>query len=481
MPKLKETFQSRSSHVGTYSLLSTLAVIAVMVLINLLVSHVPSSISKIDLTNIGLFTLTEQTETLVSSLEDDVEITLVSQSGTEDATIVELLSRYADLSEKIHINYVDPIVNPTFATQYTSGQVNNNSVVITCGNRYYYADFYDIYLYDYTVYNYTGNEQDIVANFDGENVLSGGIDYVTSDNLPTVYMLTGHGEAILDSTFVRAAASENFDLLDFSFLTAENIPEDCDCLFINAPSSDISADEAAKIRSYLEEGGQLLVVTNYPTREKPNLLGLLEYYGMTVADGVVMDADANHSLYGYYHYLLPDLLSHTITDPLRESGYYVCMPLSEGLQIITDKRENVTIYPLLQTSTSAYAKVTGYQFQTYDWEPGDGFGPFYLGLAASENTYSEDPTKICWYSSSFLLDSSTNDVVSGGNMDLFLNTLGWLCGQESSITIHSKDLTPDYLTVPSSDVNRWSLVIIALVPGLVLIAGIVVMVYRRRR
>lgn len=481
MSRLKETFQSRSSHVGTYSLLSALVVLAIVVLVNLLFSHVPSSVSKIDLTSIGLFTLTEQTETLVTTLEDDVDITLVCQNGTEDANIQELLERYSDLSEKIHINYVDPIVNPTFATQYTNGEVNNNSVVITCGNRYYYADYYDIYLYDYTVYNYSGNQQDIEANFDGENIISGGIDYVTNENLPTIYMLSGHGETALDSAFVRAAAAENFDLVDFSFLTAEGIPEDCDALFINAPSNDISAEEAEKIKAYLEDGGELLVVTNYPTREKPNLLGLLEYYGLTVADGVVMDADSNHSMYGYYHYLLPELITHPITDPLKNNGYYVCMPLSEGLQLITNHRENVTTYPLLQTSTSAYAKVAGYQFQTYDWEPGDGFGPFYLGVAATENTYSENPTKVCWYSSSFLLDSDTNDVVSGGNMDIFLNTLGWLCGQESSIAIHSKDLTPDYLTVPSSDVTRWSLVIIALIPGLILIGGIGVMVYRRRR
>lgn len=480
MKKLKDQLRSKTFHVGAYSVLSSVAVIIIVIVVNMLAAQLPSKYKNIDLTDIGLFSLTEQTVDLISGLDEDIQIYRIVQGDSADDYISQLLERYNDLTDRIAVSTIDPVINPNFASQYTSGQVNNNSLVVVSGARSFYLDYYSIYVYDYMLYNATGNEQDIQVEFDGENALTGAISYVVSDELPRIYALSGHGEADLDADYARAAASENFEIIPFSFLTSGGIPEDCDCLFINAPSSDISAEEAQQIRAYLDQGGNLILVTNYSTREKLNLLGLMEYYGMTVADGIVMDADADHSMYGYYSYLLPDLAGHIITDPLRKNGYYVLMPLSEGLQVLSSTRDNLTITPLLATSTTAYSKVAGLQFQTFDWEPGDGYGPFYLGIATTQNTYKENAAKIAWYSSSFLLNSTTNDVVSGGNMDLFLNTLGWTCGQEASITVHSRSLTPDYLTIPSSAVNRWSLITIGLIPALILLTGVFVIVKRRR-
>jgi len=479
--KLKESFRNKTFQVGAYSVLTVLAIIVVAIVINVLVGHLPASIAHIDLTEVGIYTLTDTTVEKLESLEDEVEIVVVAQSGTEDDRIMELLARYQEVSDKISVSTVDPVVNPNFTSAYTNGSVSNSSLIVISGNKDYYLDFYSIYLYDYSIFNVTGDQADIYSEFDGENALTGAIDYVTNDNLPKVYVMSGHGEGEIPAEFERSAVAENFEILPFSFLTDTEIPADCSAMLIYAPSSDLSVEEADQLKSYVDAGGSLFLITKYSTLEKPNLLSVMEHYGVTAAEGLIMDMDKNYNVQSYYHYLLPEIKSHVITDPLLENGYRVTLPMSEGILMLPEVREKLTILPLLSTSTSAYGKVAGYQFQTFDWEPGDVYGPFYIGVAITQNTFSENPSHIAWVSSSFLLDNDANDVVSGGNMDLFLNTLGWMCGQESSITIHSKTLTPDYLTIPSSHVLIWTVIIIGVIPALFLIGGLAIMIYRRRR
>lgn len=51
-------------------------------------------------------------------------------------------------------------------------------------------------------------------------------------------------------------------------------------------------------------------------------------YGMSSAQGVVVEGDPSHYALGSPVYLLPNLESHTITSPLQEGGYYILMALA---------------------------------------------------------------------------------------------------------------------------------------------------------
>lgn len=474
---LKRSFHTRTFRAGGYSLAAAAVVIAIAVAINLVVGALPADWTKIDLTNNGLYSLSSQTQQMISGLEDEVTVYWIVQSDTEDSTIGELLERYQDLSKNLKVEQRDPVVYPNFAQQYTTETLYNNSLIVTCGDRSRYISYYDIYVTDYSSYYTSGTTS---TQFDGESQLTSAVDYVTNSDLPVVYTLTGHGESDLPSSLSGGAEEENLLLEDLGLLTEEAVPEDADALIIYAPQSDISEDEKDMILTYLQGGGKLLLVTDYSDTEMPNLAAVMEYYGTSLVDGIVMEGDSSHHMRGSSYYLLPDIGSHDITSPLADGGYYVLMPVAQGISVSDQLRDGLTVTQLLTTTSSSYSKTDGYDLTTYDKEDGDIDGPFALGVAISEEV-EDGTTGVVWLTTSHMFDEETDMLVSGANTDLFLNALDWMCQRESAISIRAKDLSSESLTVPSADASTWSLILVVTLPAAFLIAGAYVTIVRRKR
>ncbi len=68
---LKASFQTRSFRVGGYSVVATAIVLAIIIAVNLIVSALPEKYTKLDTTSNQLFTLSDQTKSLVSNLPQE--------------------------------------------------------------------------------------------------------------------------------------------------------------------------------------------------------------------------------------------------------------------------------------------------------------------------------------------------------------------------------------------------------------------------
>lgn len=472
----RNSFRSRAFRAGGYSLAAAAIVIAIAVALNLMVGALPASWTKVDLTDTGLYSLSSQTEQLVAGLEEDVTVYWIVQDGSQDSTMEQLLERYKSLSKHLDVVEKDPVVYPSFAQQYTDATLYNNSLIVVCGDRSRYISYYDIYVTDYSSYYTNGTTS---TQFAGESELTSAIDYVTNEDLPTVYTLTGHGESDLPSELSEGAEDENLLLEELSLVNGEDVPEDADAIILYSPQRDISSDEKDALLTYLQGGGKLLLVTDYTDTDMPNLAELMEYYGAALMDGIVLEGDSDHHMRGYNYYLLPDINSHDITQPLMD-GYYILMPVAQGITVSDELRDGLTVTQLLTTSDSAYAKADSYNITTFDKEEGDTDGPFALGVAITEEVEGGQ-TGIVWLTTSYMFDSDNNMRVAGANNDLFLNALDWMCQRESAISIRAKDLSTEYLTVPSSTASTWSLILVAVVPLAFLACGAVVTIRRRRR
>ena len=123
---------------GSYSLMVTVIVLAILIAINVFVSALPSSVTKYDISSSKLYSITSNTKVVVNALDQDVTIYWIVQSGEEDEVIENLLSKYDSLSDHVQVVKKNPDVFPTFAEQYTDEEVPNNSLVVECGdkNRY---------------------------------------------------------------------------------------------------------------------------------------------------------------------------------------------------------------------------------------------------------------------------------------------------------------------------------------------------------
>ena len=164
---------------GSYSLAITAIVLAILVVVNILATALPASVTRYDISASKLYSITSNTKTVVNALEEDVTIYWIVQSGEEDDVIETLLDKYDSLSDHISVVKRNPDVYPTFAEQYTSEAVQNNSLVVECGERSRYIGYDDIYVQEADLYSYTYN-----TSFDGEGVITSAIDYVTTDDLP---------------------------------------------------------------------------------------------------------------------------------------------------------------------------------------------------------------------------------------------------------------------------------------------------------
>lgn len=472
---LKKMFGKRF-RAGGYAALAAAIVIAIAVAANLLVCALPSSATQLDLTSQSLYTLSDQTRRIVTALDREVYLYLLSTTGYEDSGVTRLLDRYAALSDQIVVEYIDPAVRPTFLDDYDLEvtQLYANSVLVVCGDRFRLVGYDDIYVTEYSMdyysYSYTST-----TNFDGENALTNAIHYVSSDDLPVVYALNGHGESELSESLTEMIAQDNLTLEDLSLLSLESVPEDAGAVLINAPTSDLSEDEAAMLIAYLENGGGVTLITGYmDIEDMPNLLSVTQTMGLTAGDGLIIEGDLSKSISRYPYYLLPDIASHTITEPLTTGRYYVMMPMAQPLLETEDSQASVTW--LLTTSDQAYAKAAGMEITTTEKEDGDTEGPFYVG-AASELGEG----KLVWYSSTDMLQQQVDAMVSGANGNLFMNTLNWMCEQEETISIRAKSLHQSGLTLTSAESNLWSIVLVGMVPLAFIAAGVTVWIRRKRR
>lgn len=476
--KVKESFANRSFRAGGYSTLVSIIVIAIAVLVVLMVDKLPSTYTKLDLSRSKMFTMSQETKDIVKALDKEVDIYYICEAGKEDSYVETFVDRYVALNDNIKVIKKDPVVYPSFTSKYTSESLSNNSLIVVCGDKSSVIDYSDIYVTDYSNYYTNGTTS---TSFDGESQLTSAINYVTSDDLPKVYTLTGHGEKSLSSSFSSAISKENVEIEELSLVSEEQVPEDAQCLIIISPTTDISSDEKGMILSYLQGGGNLLLFTDYTESgdDLTNLKALMADYGVQKADGVILEGDANHC-YGASNYLLPEEKTHTITTPLISSKRYVLMPQAQGIEKIDGYRDTITITDLLTTSDSAYSKVDISNASTYEKEDGDVEGPFAVGVAIKE-TVNDVETNIVWYTSSYLLDDSANEIVSGGNQDLVLNTVGYLADKEESISIHSKSLSYESLVLTNAQASRMKVLLIFVVPIAFLVVGAYVCIRRKHR
>lgn len=463
---------------GSYSMIYTVIVIAVVVIINLIVAEIPEEYTQIDVSSQKLYTISDDTKEFLKELDQDVTIYYMVQNGNEDDVLEKMLTRYEESSEHIQVEKKDPVLYPNFASQYTDTNISDNSLIVVNGEKSRVVDYNNIYEVNYDYYSGSGS----TTGFDGEGQIDSAISYVTSDNLPKIYTLTGHGELDINSDLIKSLERANYQIESLNLLTEDSVPEDTGCVMIASPQSDLSEEEADKMITYLENGGKALIFTDYSQTDMANIKKVLENYGVTIDDGVVLEQDTRHYIMQVPYYLVPDIESTDLSSDLAADGRYVLMPVSQSIQVMDSYRDTLEIETVLSTSEDAYIKTNVENAQTFEKEDGDKSGQFNLGVAITENVDDEKTTQLVCYGSSSLLDASTDQQVSGGNTELVLDTLGWMCENDVPvISVDSKSLSFSYLTVPEYDAGYWSTMTCGIIPAMFLIAGGIIWFKRRKQ
>ncbi len=468
--KYRWSVSSKKIKRGVFNSTFVLIGAVIVVVVNILSYQLPEGVKNIDVTNQKLYTLTEDTYTVLDDLDQDVTLYMLSAEDEADDIISKTLKRYAEASDHITVEYVDPTVSPNFYSTYTDTTPTEDSVIVVSGDYSKVIDYYDIY--EYTV-DYTTYTQSISA-YDGEGQITSAISYVTSGDLQTVYIIAGHGETELDSSFTDALEKLNLSVEDLTLLTEDAVPDDAAAVIINGPTSDFSEDDAQKIIDYLASGGKALITTSYEaTGDMTNFDSVLAEYGMQVSQGIVVESDRS-AYYQYPFYLLPNIVS---ADQTANVEGYVMIVDAQAVTNIDEDSETLTFTSLLESSSSAYLKTNLDTMTTYEKEDGDEEGTFILGANVVDSETGADVTVI---TSVVAFNDTVDSYVSGQNLELFKGIVSDYSDSETAVSIDAKEYTYDYLSVNQSFVIASAILLIVCLPIVLIVLGILIWLRRRK-
>lgn len=452
--------------------------VAIVVVINIMMGELPVSWTSIDLTSQKLYSLTDQSREFVDAMDRNVTIYVLVAEENQDTILKQTLQRLDDLSECITVEYVNPVVNPQFYLQYTSGSLSSNSLIFESDLRSTVVDYKDIYetetTMDYETYSY----QSTTTGYDGEGQIISALDYVTREDMLKIWFTDGHGELSISSSFEKALDKENVDYEKVNLLDYETIPEDTACVILNAPVKDLAADDAKKLTDYLDAGGKVICITGYTQEEMPNLDSVLAHMGMSVADGLILEQDMDH-YYRVPYYVWPDMKANMYTSGLY-GEFYIFAPYAQAIQIVDEETADITYDAFLTTSESSFVKTSLDNIQDFTKGENDLEGPFNIAVEAVKTVENGQATMVVYGCEQIFTDDASS-IVSGANLQLFINTVSSFVEHEVTVSIPVKSYEVSYLTVKQSDLLWWMLSTTILVPLGCLIVGFVIWFRRRKR
>ncbi|MDD7676722.1 MAG: Gldg family protein [Eubacteriales bacterium] len=484
----------KTAKMGTYTFVVSAIVIAVIIIVNLLVNLLPASITTFDTSANKFYTISDSTQKYLSGLKEDVNIRWICQGGNTESKLETFLGKYVSLSSHLKLNTVDPVKDPSALDKYLTEadeQPANYSLIIESNRRYKIIDATELFYYynsmldqsyglgmvpysvyeSYYTYFYYAESSGYTTEqyFYGDDIITKAIEYVTLESIPHVYIMEGHGEQSFSETLLGFISQNN---ISYEMLTlADAVPRDANCVVINTPKFDLTASEASLLRDYLINGGNLMLITSPENTSFNNLMSIMSDYGLSPVDGIIYEGNASYYKDNAYNIKPSVDTSHQITSALTKFNAY--MPKAHGISI-SDDTGGAEVTSLLTTSDSAYTMLDGVK--------GDS-GAMSVGAAVSKPTDNGN-TQIVWYSSSEAFTDETAASSSYGNYYYFFYSLYWMNeSYESELaTVEGPSVSEPILDgLTESSVRVWSIVFTVLIPGIILTAGIVVWVKRRKR
>lgn len=474
---------------------------------------------RVDLTETRLYSLSEKTENVLGGLERDIQVIVFMDPGDDLAKPVqEILSRYQAASPRVSVRVVDPVKNLAEAQSLvdTYGISRSNVVVFDSGDDRRVIEASDLAEYDYSGMQF--GEGPRMTGFKGEQAFTSALVELVESRKPKILFTTGHGEARLDDPSERGLSSaqdllgrDNFALEEWSSLGKPAVPPDTDLVVVAGPTAGFTQPEADVLKRYLEGGGRLLVLLDPTlgpsgTLVRTGLEGLLGEFGVKVGDDIVVDPDRGVPFYGAETFFVDQFGDHPVTQALSQARYPVIFPLARSVSA-GPAPEGVEVTELVRSSATGWGETDLANLGGVARGDGDLAGPVSLGVAvAAAEGAAEEPGdepgsagpaaqaesggqgaeaeparagyRLVVYGDS---DFATNgQLANAGNPTLLANTMNWLVAREALVAIPPKQPEQVRLSLTQAELSTVTWLVLLVLPGLAVTAGIAVYLRRRR-
>ncbi|RKN84522.1 Gldg family protein [Paenibacillus ginsengarvi] len=477
MNKVTETFKNPKVKYGAFSTLTAIGVIVVLIVVNFIFTSLHVSY---DVSTNKSYSISKYSIAIIKKVQDPITIYVWAKPGSEYPEFKNMIMDYAQYSSRIQVEVRDPNLYPQLVEQFKTDpalSVSSNSVVVVNGktNKFKFIDAAQLITLGFDPQTY----KDYVQSIDVEPQITNAIEYVTSDKTYIIYSMTGNGELALPEKLVNAIQLAGYEMRDLNVLT-KDIPQDASLLFATTPAKDWTPEMANKVKAYLQSGGRAFFALNYMTSGFPNVRSVLDAYGVSLNDKVVIEADIGKALPNQPTVLLPNMEANEITKSLTDKQYNVLLPVATDIKPNSVKRNSLKVSPLLTSSAKSYTKNSS--AQRIEKAAGDESGPFQLAVIISDYTDTKTvyETKLVVMGTDGLISPEVNSVSGGTNYQFIVNAVNWTQNKASGSYIPPKAPNSSVpLQVSGGQAVLITVVTVILIPLVILLIGIVVWTRRR--
>jgi ABC-type uncharacterized transport system involved in gliding motility auxiliary subunit len=409
-----------------------------------------------DLTENRRHSLSSQTIKILRSLPTDVTATAFFRTDQPGKRVAEdLFRQYESYSGgKFKGKTVDPDREPGLARRY--GVETYGTIVLETKAK---------------------SEKVLDAE---EEKLTNGLVKVTREGKRVVYVLKGHGEHELTNTerpgFSEAKAAmerANYEVKELLLARDPKVPEDAALVVVPGPKKDLFPQELDALDKYINRSGKVLLMVNPFQAE--GLKKYLAKYGIVLGDDLVVEVNPLGRLFGIGPEVpvVSQYEPHPITREM--GGVMTLFPLTRSVTPAKTSPKGIALQPLALTSAQSWGETDRAALQKGEAKPDpeDKKGPLPVAVVATI-----DKARLVVVGTSNL--ASNQFLNAAGDRDFFLNTISWLAEEENLIAIRPRETrqAPVVLTATQGQVIFWLPVVV--LPGAVMIVGIVVIVRRRK-
>lgn len=462
------------------TVLLILIIIAVCIGINLLVEQ--KNFADFDVTEDKIYSLSDMSKSIASSVDKDVEITLINMSES----VEDFAKKYNSINNKIKVEVVTDVTSRPDLTDEYGITADSSVVIVKCGDKDKTLTSYDLYTTDYTTYQTKDTTEEALTN---------AIINVTTDEKPIIYNLTGHNKYSTDYLyyFSNDLTDESYEYKDLDLLTTGEIPEDCSVLMMTTLAEDITAAERDAILKYIDKGGKIVLFTDPNTtgKEMPNFQKILDEYGISISKGVMLEQDTDKMLYGTSSAILVTVSPYTSVTSATNMNINACF-MSPGRIDFADSNKleelGVQVENLATTSENSFYR-TDYSITSSSKTNSDEDSPnATVGALLKKKINDETNSEMIVFSNNIFITNLRIQLNSQyysyaldfyNNEDLAINSIAYLTDRDNMITIRKDTETSAYTVTQSQNIIILS--IIFAIPVMIIIVGIIVWQVRRRK
>lgn len=464
----------------------TVLLIAIVIVayigINLLIEKINPS--DLDFTADKVYSLSDESKAIVENIDQDVEITLINMNSTAKS-VVDFAYKYNKVNDKIKVKEVDDVSKePVLANKYNLTD-DTVAIIIKSGEKEKILSTYDLYTIDYTTYQ----QKDIT-----EEAITNALLDVTITERPKIYYLTGHNK-YSDSYmqyFLQDLEDKANDVESLDLLTKGKVPDDTSTLMITTLKEDITELERDAIINYIKKGGKIIIFTdaNVGKVSMPNYQKVLDEYGVSISEGIMVEQDTSRMLSGSPAAILIETNNSSSITNEMDMNINACFMNAGKLNFKSDEeleKIGVEVETLATTGKTAFYR-SNLEIESTAKQKDDEEGTVTVGALITKTVDEDTTSKLIIYSNNVFITNIQVAVNSQyymyaldfyNNEDLALNSISYLTGREDTIIIRKDTETTTY-TVTAQQQNI-ILTIIFSVPALIIIAGIIVWQVRRRK